>query len=35
MNDEPIGKASMNEPTTKWKRLRRMSDAEIHAAEAG
>jgi hypothetical protein len=34
MNDEPTGKASTNEPTTDWERLRRMSDADIHAAVA-
>lgn len=34
MNDEPTGKASTNEPTTDWERLRRMSDADIHASVA-
>jgi hypothetical protein len=34
MNEEPTGKASTNEPTTDWERLRRMSDADMHAAVA-
>ncbi len=34
MNDEPTGKASTNESTTDWERLRRMSDVDIHAAVA-
>jgi hypothetical protein len=34
MNEEPTGKASTNEPTTDWERLRCMSDADIHAAVA-
>ncbi len=34
MKDKPTGKASTNEPTTDWERLRRMSDADMHAAVA-
>jgi hypothetical protein len=34
MSDEPTGKASTNEPTTDWERLRHMSDADVHAAIA-
>jgi hypothetical protein len=34
MNDGLTGEASTNEPTTDWERLRRMSDADIHAAVA-
>ncbi len=34
MNDELTGKASANEPTTDWERLRLMSDADIHDAVA-
>jgi hypothetical protein len=34
MKDEPTGEASTNEATADWERLRRMSDADIHAAVA-
>jgi uncharacterized protein (DUF4415 family) len=32
MNDDTSGKTSNDEPTTDWKRLRSMSDEEVHAA---
>jgi uncharacterized protein (DUF4415 family) len=31
MNDDTIGKASKNEPPTDWRRLRSMTDEEVHA----
>jgi uncharacterized protein (DUF4415 family) len=32
MNDEPTGNASVSEHGTDWEKLRRLSDADIHAA---
>lgn len=34
MNDVPTGKTLPNETVTDWDRLRRLSDADIHAAVA-
>ena len=31
MNDDPSGPTSKTEPGTDWKRLRTMTDAEVHA----
>ena len=32
MNDDTSGNTSMIEPVTDWKRLRAMTDEEVHAA---
>jgi uncharacterized protein (DUF4415 family) len=35
MNDDTSGSTSKTEPATDWRRLRTMTDAEVHAAITG